>query len=185
MNQKDSKQIVRRTVSEQNSNTAEIVASYKSVFNGIGTFKNHTVTFHINKKVQPVTAPIRPVPFHLRERFKQEIRQMEIDGIIEEHHGPAPSVSKVVLAPKDNGSMRVTVDMREANRSILDTHVPIPRPDDVKASLSGCQYFSKLDFNSAFHQLQINPASRYITDFHSNDRLMRYKRLTMGTKPAS
>ena len=68
---------------------------------------------------------------------------------------------------------------------ILDTHVPIPRPDDIKASLSGCQYFSKLDFKSAFHQLQISPASRYITVFHGDDRLMRYKRLTMGTKPAS
>lgn len=81
--------------------------------------------------------------------------------------------------------MRITIDMRVPNKGIKDTHVPIPRPEDVKAKLGGCQYFSKLDLKSTFHQLRISPASMYITVFHADNSLMRYRRLTMGTKPAS
>lgn len=44
---------------------------------------------------------------------------MKEQGIIEEHDGPAPWVSNAVLAPKDDGGIRVTVDMRNANQAIL------------------------------------------------------------------
>ena len=41
-----------------------------------------------------------------------------------------------------------------------------------------------MDFKSAFWQIELQPASRYLTVFHANDKLHRYKRLTMGIKPA-
>ena len=135
--------------------------------------------------MQPVAQPPRPIPFHLRERFDREILRMEQHGIIEEHHGPAPWVSNAVLAPKDDGGVRVTIDMREANPAIKDTHIPVPRVDDIQARLAGNKIFSKLDLRSAFHQLEIDEESRNITVFHAGSRLMRYKRMTMGTKPAS
>ena len=99
---------------------------------------------------------------------------MEAADIIEPHEGRAPWVSNVVLATEDNGGIRITVDMRESNKAIQATHVPI-RPDDVKAKLTGCQHFSKLDFKSAFHLLEIAPSSRNITVFHADDRLLRYR----------
>ena len=110
---------------------------------------------------------------------------MEEAGIIEDHHGPAPWVSNVVLAPKDDGGIRVTVDMRKANEAIHSTNIPIPRADDIRAQLAGNTVFSKLDFKSAFHQLELAPESRYITVFNDGEKLKRYTRLTMGTKPAS
>lgn len=54
---------------------------------------------------------------------------MEEQGIIEEDTGPAPWVSNAVLAPKDDGGIRVTVDMRNANDAIIDTDVPIQFPE--------------------------------------------------------
>jgi len=41
-----------------------------------------------------------------------------------------------------------------------------------------------MDFKSAFWQLELEPESRHLTVFHANDKLYRYKRLTMGLKPA-
>ncbi len=41
-----------------------------------------------------------------------------------------------------------------------------------------------MDFKSAFWQIELEPSSRYLTVFHANDKLYRYKRLTMGIKPA-
>ena len=37
---------------------------------------------------------------------------------------------------------------------------------------------------SAFWQIELDESSRYLTVFHTNDKLYRYKRLTMGIKPA-
>ena len=110
---------------------------------------------------------------------------MEADGIIEEHNGPAPWISNVVLSPKDDGQVRVTLDVRLANKAIKATHIPIPRIEDIKAKLAGAQYFSKLDFKTAYHKLELREESRLITVFYAGDRLMRYRKLTMGTKPAS
>ena len=42
-----------------------------------------------------------------------------------------------------------------------------------------------MDFNSAFHQPKLDEENKLLTVFHAGDRLMRYKRLTMGSSPAS
>ena len=177
--------LIRRAGVKKDEQLSQVVTAHKNVFNGIGLLKDYQEQIHIDEEVQPVAEQPRPIPFHLRQRFKNEIERMEEQGIIEEHDGPAPWVSNAVLAPKDDGGIRVTVDMRNANKAILDTNVPIPREEDIRVQLSGCQYFTKLDFKSAFHQLEIAPESRYITVFYANGKLMRYKRLTMSTKPAS
>ena len=57
---------------------------------------------------------------------------MEKAGVIEDHVGPAPWRSNIVLSPKPDGDMRVTVDMRAPNEAILDTGLPIPKPEDIR-----------------------------------------------------
>ena len=69
--------------------------------------------------------------------------------------------------------------------AIQATNIPIARVEDVKTRLSGCKMFSKLDLQQAFHQLELDEESRSITVFYAGDRLMRYRRVTMGAKPAS
>ena len=39
-----------------------------------------------------------------------------------------------------------------------------------------------MNFKSAFWQIELEPKSRYVTVFHANDKLHRYKRLTTGLK---
>ena len=75
--------------------------------------------------------------------------------------------------------------MRCPNRAIKQTNIPIPRPEEISSQLAGYKTFSKLDFRQAFHQLELDEESRVLTVFHANGKLMRYKRLTMGTAPAS
>ena len=106
--------LMRHANIEQNDPIAETILQHPRAFEGIGTLKDHTVHFHIDSQVPPVAQPPRPVPFHLREQFDKEIQSMEEAGIIEEHHGPAPWVSNVVLSPKDDGGIRVTIDLHEA-----------------------------------------------------------------------
>ena len=162
----------------------EILADYPGCLDGVGKLKDYQVHLHVDETVKPVALPPRPVPYHLRHQLEMELRNMEEQGIIEPHEGPAPWVSNIVVSPKESG-LRVTVDMRKPNQAIKATNIPIPRPEDIRAQMAGNKVFSKLDLKSAFHQLELAPESRLLTVFHAGDRLMRYTRLTMGTKPAS
>ena len=78
----------------------------------------------------------------------------------------------------------MTPDARNLKKAIQFTNLPISRNEDIKAKLAGNEIFSKMDFRSAFWQIERHPDSRYLTVFHANDKLYRYKRLTMGMKPA-
>lgn len=58
--------------------------------------------------------------FHNREKVEDELRKLESDGVIEAVTGPTPWVSPIVtpLKPKDQGKVRICVDMRQANTTI-------------------------------------------------------------------
>ena len=162
-----------------------LVKKFPTIFSGkVGVLEDYTVQFHIDETVPPVVQPARPVPFHLRDKLSKELQSMEESGIIEEHHGPAPWVSNLVVGPKGD-DIRVTVDMRNANKAIKMPHIPIPTPEEVRSRFAGYTTFSKLDFKSAFHQLQLDEPSKLMTVFHANGKLMRYCRLTMGSCPAT
>ena len=106
-------------------------------------------------------------------------------GVFEEYNGPNEWVSNPVIVPKDDGSIRITVDYRNVNKSLVNSHNPIPRIDDLQASMNGCQYFSKLDLKQAFFQLPISEDSKKFTTFYANGRLMRLCRFPQGILAAS
>ena len=179
-------QPVRRAESDACPVKSHMLQSFPKVFEDrVGRLKDYKVKFWVDEDVRPIAERRRPVPFHLREKLNKKLDKMEEEGIIEEHHGPAPWISNTVLAQKDDGDIRVTSDMRNVNKAILPTNIPIPRVEEIKSELSGSEIFSKLDFKSAFHQLEIDEESRNLTVFHGNGRLMRYCVLTMGSTPAS
>ena len=180
-------QPVQMIHSTDNKETLQnILQQFPQNFEGLGKLKNHQVKLHVDTSIKPVTTPARPVPYHLKERVAKEIEKMIKQDVIEEHPAtkPAPWISNAVIAPKADGAIRMTLDARNVNKAIQSSNLPIPRQEDIKAKLSGARVFSKMDFKSAFWQLELHPDSRYLTVFHANDKLYRYKRLTMGVKPA-
>ena len=164
-----------------------ILANYPENFkNTVGKHNKYQVKLHVDTSVKPVVTPPSPTPYHLEKRIDSAIKEMLENDIIEEHptNQPAPWVSRAVIVPKSAGGLRITLDARNVNKAIQSSNLPIPRQEDIKAKLSGAKIFSKLDFRSAFWQLELHPESRYLTVFNLNGKLYRYKRLTMGVKPA-
>lgn len=177
--------ICRLATSSVDDLGTRMIRKYPAAFAGIGKLRNYKVHFHTDPEVRPIAQPQRPVPYHLQEPFEREIREMEEQGVIEEHHGPVTWLSNPMLVPKDDNRVRVTLDARQPNKAIKDTKIPIPRAEDIRARLAGAKWFTKLDFRSAFHQLELDEESQMLTVFYAGHRLMRYNRLTMGTLPAS
>ena len=167
-------------------NIQDILAEYPENFDGLGKLKDHVVKLHVNDEAKPTAEPPRRIPYHLESRVQEVIDGMLQNEVIEEHPSgePAPWASNIVIAPKDDGDIRITLDAKNVNKAILSSSYPIPRQEDIKAKLAGSKVFSKLDLKSAFWQLELDERSRPLTVFHALGKMYRYKRLVMGLKPA-
>lgn len=177
------------TLRNTQPDACKIADDFPKLFDGesaeFAKFKDTSVTLHIDKNVKPVAQRHRRVPFHTRKDVEKELDQLEERGIIEKVSGPTPWISPIVAVPKKQGGVRVCIDMREANKAIGREKHPMPTLDDLVADLNGATVFSKLDMSQAYHQLELDEASRYITTFSTHVGLRRYKRLLFGVNAAS
>ena len=74
---------------------------------------------------------------------------MESLGVISKVSDPTPWCAGMVVVPKKKG-VRICVDLKALNESVLREVHPIPGVDEALAQLSGAKIFSKLDANSGF-----------------------------------
>lgn len=109
---------------------------------------------------------------------------MDQDIIQEVLEGPTGWVSPSVVAPKQNGDVRICVGMRWANEAIVRERQPIPTVEELLQDLNGSTVFSKLDLKWGFHQIVLSEESRHITTFVTHKGLYRYKRLMFGVNSA-
>ena len=87
--------------------------------------------------------------------------EMIDQNIIVEHLTNEPTLwnSCAAIAPKPGGNIRMTPDAQNVNKAIQSTNLLIPQQEDIKAQLAGNKVFSKMDFKSAFGQLELHPES--------------------------
>ena len=164
-----------------------ILQKHSTVFTGSGKLHGTQIKLDIDKTKVPKAQPQRRIPYHLREKVKTAIHELEKQDIIERvpDNEATPWVSPIVAVPKKDGQVRICVDMRLPNEAIRRVRHPIPTVNDISLSLNGAQYFSKLDLSQAYHQLELEEQSRYITTFSTHLGLYRYKRLNYGTNAAA
>ena len=159
-------------------------AKFPGVFSGVGRLKNYQLKLHIDPQVTPVVQKMRRIPFSLKDKVTAKVNELLENDIIERVEGPTTWISPVVVAPKPSGDIRLCVDMRRANEAIIRERLPIPTVDEVLESLNGSTVFSKLDLRWGFHQIELEPNSRDITSFATDDGIFRYKRLSFGVNAA-
>jgi len=167
-----------------NTSMDSVVESYKDRFEGMGKMKEVQVSLHINTEVKPVEQKTRRIPFHVRNDVDAELKRLIEQDIIEPAEGPTPWVSPIVVVHKKVG-VRICIDSRQINKAIEREKHPIPTIEDLIVDLNGSKYFSKIDLNKGYHQLELSPESRYITTFTTHEGLFRYKRLCFGINSAS
>lgn len=147
-------------------------------------FKNVIVHIPIDKTVIPISQPYRRIPIPLEAKINKKLDELIKLDIIEEVNGPSEWVSPIVPVLKENGDVRICIDMRKANTAIQRENYPLPTIDSLLSKFRKAKFFSRLDIKNAFYQVEISPKSRYITTFISSKGLYRYKRLLFGINAA-
>ncbi|CAC5392405.1 unnamed protein product [Mytilus coruscus] len=87
----------------------------------------------------------------------------------------------IVPVVKENGSIRICGDYKVTVNAVskLDNY-PIPKTEDLYATLRGRQEYTKLDLNQAYQQIELDEDSiRYVT-INTHKGLFRYNRLPYG-----
>ena len=91
----------------------------------------------------------------------------------------------IVPVVKPDGSVRICGDYKVtlSCAAKIDTY-PLPKIDDLFASLSGGKLFSKMDFASSYLQIPLDEESKQYTTMNTHRGLFYYNRLPFGVASA-
>ena len=85
------------------------------------------------------------------------------------------------MVPKPNGKVRITGDFKNTvNSQLCVNQYPLSNPDDLFASIAGGEKFSKLDGQDAYHQIELDEASKKFVVVNTHRGLYRYNVLPQG-----
>jgi hypothetical protein len=137
----------------------------------------------------PIKKPQYPIPFALREEVDRQVKVMLEKGVIR----PSSSTwqSPVILVPKKSESespkYRFCVDYRGLNAVTKFDSYPLPRFEDTVSTLAGSKWFSKLDLNHGFWQINIREQDKEKSAFSVPSGFYEFNRMPFGmaNSPAS
>ena len=147
---------------------------FPKVFQGLGNLGEE-----YKIKLKP-----RWVPLPQRGKVMDELERMETMGVISKVDVSIPWCAGIVVALKKSGAVRICVDLKPLNQSVLREVHPLPKVDDTLAQLAGAKLFSKLDVNSGFWQIPLSPASRLLTPFITSPGRYCFNKLSFGISSA-
>ena len=127
----------------------------------------------------PIKLRPRRIPIHLREEARRQTQEMLDRDIIKP--SDSPWSSPVVLVKKKDNTWRYCVDYRRVNSVTRRDAKAMPDYQTDLPFLAGAQFFSTIDFQAGYWQLEVEPKDREKTAFTTPDGgLYQFKILPFG-----
>ena len=152
---------------------------------GLGTLKGFKAKIYVDPTAQPKFHRARSVPYALRDKVEKELQRLQEEGTLEPVD-MAEWAAHIVPALKcDKSSVRICGDFRVTVNPVskLDKY-PIPKVEDLFASLRKGKHFTKLDLSQAYQQLPLDDDSKKYVVINTHRGLFRYTRLPFGISSA-
>ncbi|XP_051782565.1 uncharacterized protein K02A2.6-like [Erpetoichthys calabaricus] len=180
LNWKDLK-MVHAIEQRKKENLESVLKRHSAVFSKkLGTMKGIKARLTLRPNSAPKFCPPWNVPYALRPRVEAELKRLTALGVISpvEHSDWA---TPVVPVSKKDGTIRLCGDFKVTlNPSLCVDKYPIPRIEDLFASLAGGQHFSKLDLSNAYLQMEVEEKSRKLLTISTQKGLFCFNRLPFG-----
>ena len=140
--------------------------------------------------IHPDTKPPKPahIPTAVPRHWKEEVdKQLEIHmarGIIEPVPTGVPTVwqARMVLAPKSDGSPRITADLSGLNKHCRRETQPVTPPFKQAREIPANVFKSVFDAKDGYHAVPIHPDDKKYTMFVTEKGRYWYKVLPQGYK---
>ena len=175
---------ILKRVSTIQSKPFDPIASFPSLFRGLGNTKQ---PYHIqlvdNAVPYSLNTP-RRVPLPLKPALRKELNHLLKTGIIKEVKGPTLWCAPIVIVPKKNQKIRLCVDLTNLNKYIRREIFQMPSIDYTLGQLEGAKYFTQLDANNGFWQIPLSEESMELTTFITPFGRFCFTRLPFGATSA-
>ena len=135
----------------------DIKEHYADVFECVGCFPGPPYHIQLDPKIPPKQAPVRPVPVHLKEAFKQELDKMLQTGHLKPVHKATPWInSYVIVEGKDKlGRLkpRICLDPKDLNVAVIHEPWFSKTPHDIAHLIADACIITTTDCTKGFwHQ---------------------------------
>ena len=163
----------------------QLQEQYKAIFQpGLGKLKNIKARLVIEEGCQPKFFKPRQVPYALKPKVEAELDELERTGILTKVNY-SEWATPIVPVVKRNQTVRICGDFKTTVNPVLKVdQYPLPRIEDIFASLAGGQKFSKLDLRQAYLQCEVEEESRKLLTINTHRGLYTYNRLVFGIASA-
>ena len=170
----------------------EILSQYSGCFEGIGCFQGDPYKFHLKPDHKPARHAPRKVPVHLEAAFKEEIKSLVKQVILEEVKEHTYWVNSYVIVEKDTGKqhapnhtvkkkLRICLDPRDLNEALEREPYHTRSVDEITAKLQGMTVFTIVDFKKGYWMVVLHHDSRRLTCMALPFGRFQWTHLPMGT----
>ena len=150
----------------------------------LGTIKGVTAKIYMDPAAHPQFFKPRPLPLALKTSVEKELEKLQRENVISPVQF-SDWAAPVVPVVKGDGSVRICGDFKvTVNKYAKVEEYPLPLVDDLFASLTGGQVFTKLDLAHAYLQLMVEEKSKEYLTINTHKGLYRYNRLPFGVASA-
>ena len=94
----------------------------------------------------------------------------------------SPFGAGLVVVPKKDGALRLTVDYRSLNEFTVNEAYPVPNIEAGLRNLAGNRFYSNLDCKSAYYSIPLDEQSIRKTAVMTPFGKYEFLRLSMGLK---
>ena len=171
---------------QETTSLQSVLQQHQDVFkDGLGTMKGLTAKLYVDSSVKPRFCKARSVPFAMRQKVDEELQRLQEEGIIEPVQFAEWAAPIVPILKVDKKSIRICGDYKlTVNLASKLDNYPIPRIEDLFATLSGGKLFTKLDLSQAYQQLLLDDEAKLFVVINTQRGLFQYNRLPFGVSSA-
>ena len=164
----------------------EVLARYPDMFQGgLGTYKGQEVSISVDPEATPRFCKARPLPYAMRPAVEDELNRLVKEGTLEPIDYSDWAAPIVAVLKGDRTSVRVCGDFRMTVNPVSKlNHYPIPKVEDLFATLAEGKVFTKLDLAQAYQQIKLDAQSKKYVVINTHKGLFQYSRLPFGVSSA-
>jgi hypothetical protein len=156
----------------------DVLKEYSDIFEGLGCIRKEYHLF-IDPAAIPHIDPPRRIPHAIRDEVKKELDRMVSLGVIAKQEKPTPWVNSMTVVRKP-GKIRICIDPTKLNQAIRRAQHPTTTIEEISARMPGAKFFSKIDANAGYWQIQLDDESSKICTFNTPWGRYRFTRLPFG-----